>query len=134
MGAVLRVPMLFEMSARRVTVFVAARHNSVRNALWKLLETEPGVEPVAASADLADLKRLLERAVPHVVVVDEAILGGDGISALSGLIASAPVTAFIVVGLGEHPRYLTRARETGAADYVRLDDAGRLTGAVLAAP
>ena len=134
MSAGPREPMLVAMSARPVTVFVAARHNSVRNALSKLLETEPGVEPVAAIADLAGLTRLLERAVPQVVVVDEAILGGDGISALRGLVARAPVTAFIVVGLGDHPRYLTRARETGAVDYVRLDDAGRLTGAVLAAP
>lgn len=132
--------MLVTMSAHpapitkaHVAVFVAARHSSVRTALWKLLETEPGIEPLAAIAELGDLKRLLARLAPPVVVVDEAVLGDDGISGLEALVAGAPETAFIVVGLGEHPLYVTRAREAGAADYIRLDEAERLGDAVLAA-
>jgi chemotaxis response regulator CheB len=118
----------------RVPVFVAARHNGVRNALWALLEMEPGIEPLAAIGDLADLTRLLARVAPPVVVVDEAILGRDGISWLPGLVATAPATAFVVVGLEDHPLYVTRAREAGAVDYVRLEDAERLRRVVLLAP
>jgi DNA-binding NarL/FixJ family response regulator len=121
------------ISSPRVPVFVAARHNSVRNALWVLLETEPEVEPLAAIADLADLTRLLERVAPPVVVVDEAILGSDGISELRGLVATAPATAFVVFGLGDHPMYCTRAREAGAAGYVRLEEAERLARSVVSA-
>jgi DNA-binding NarL/FixJ family response regulator len=132
--------MLLTMSAHptpiqppAVPVFVAARHRSVRKALWTLLETEPCVEPVAGVADLGDLRRLLARVAPPVVVVDEAVLGSDGIHGLPELIAAAPGTAFVVVGLGDHEVYVTRAREAGAADYVRLDDAERLGRAVVAA-
>jgi DNA-binding NarL/FixJ family response regulator len=117
----------------RVPVFVAARHMSVRTALRALLESEPRIEPLAAIADLGDLSRLLERLTPPVVVVDEAILGSDGISGLPDLIAIAPTTTFIVVGMGDHPAYVGRARGAGAADYVRLDDAERLGPSVLAA-
>jgi DNA-binding NarL/FixJ family response regulator len=109
-----------------VPVFIAARHESVRAALWKLLESEPGVEPLAAIAGLADLRRLLAHGAPAVVVVDEAILGPDRIAELPGLIAAAPLSAFIVIGMGEHAVYVTRAREAGAADYVPLDEAERL--------
>ena len=109
-----------------IPVLLAAAHKSVRRALWTLLESEPSVEPVAAIADLADLRRLLERVTPEVVIVDEAILGPDGIAALPDLVADAPSAAFVVVGMGDHPRYVTRAREAGAADYVRLDEAERL--------
>ena len=116
-----------------VPVYRAAAHRSVRRALWRLLENEPRVEPLAAIADLADLRRLLKRVAPPVVVVDEAILGPDGIVALADLIADAPATAFVVVGMGEHPMYVTRAREAGAADYVRLDEAERLGRSVVEA-
>lgn len=119
------------VTSARVPVLLAARHNSVRTALWAVLEADPHIEPLAAIADLADLTRLLERMAPPVVVVDEAVLGRDGISGLRELVATAPATAFVVVGLGEHPMYLTRAREAGAADYVRLEDAERLGSVVI---
>ena len=117
---------------RTVRVFLAVRHASLRNALWRLLETEPHVEPLAAIADLDDLTQLLARVTPPVVVVDEAILGVDGIRELPDLVAGAPATAFVVVGQGDHPAYVTRAREAGAADYVPVDEAERL-GSVIEA-
>ena len=116
-----------------VPVFLAAAHRSVRRALWALLENEPAIEPVATIADLADLRRLLVRVTAPVVIVDEAILGTDGITALPGLVGDAPTAAFVVVGMGDHPRYVTRAREAGAADYVRMDEAERLGRSVVAA-
>jgi DNA-binding NarL/FixJ family response regulator len=116
-----------------VPVFLAVAHRSARRALWLWLEAEPDVTPVAAAADLAHLRRLLRHAKPPVVIVDEAILGHDGIAALPDLVADAPATAFIVVGMADHPAYLARAREAGAADYVRLDEAERLVGSVVGA-
>jgi DNA-binding NarL/FixJ family response regulator len=134
MSAGLRRTILVEMSdTRTIPVFLAAAHRSVRRALWALLESEPAVEPLAAIADLADLHRMLEHVAPPVVIVDEAILGSDGIGALPKLVADAPASAFIVVGMGDHPTYVTRARVTGAADYVRLDEAERLVGSVVEA-
>jgi DNA-binding NarL/FixJ family response regulator len=118
---------------RTVPVFLAAAHKSVRKALRTLLESDPGVEPLAEIADLADLRRLLQRVTPPVVIVDEAILGPDGIGALHDLIVEAPAASFVVVGMGDHPMYVTRAREAGAADYVRLDEAERLVDSVVAA-
>jgi DNA-binding NarL/FixJ family response regulator len=119
--------------ARTVPVFLAAAHRSVRRALRAVLESEPRVEPLAEIAGLEDLRRLLARVTPPVVIVDEAILGPDGIGALHELMADAPAAAFVVVGMGEHPMYVTRAREAGAADYVRLDEAERLAASVVEA-
>jgi hypothetical protein len=62
-----------------------------------------------------------------------AILGPDGIAALPSLVAEAPAAAFVVVGMGDHRKYVTRAREAGAADYVRLDEAERLGRSVVQA-
>ena len=98
-----------------------------------LLDEDARTEPVAAPADAPDLRRLLDRVAPAVVVVDESILGGGGSRELSALAGAGPRTAFIVVGMHEHPAYLARRRAAGAADYVRLDEAERLAGSVVSA-
>lgn len=105
----------------------------MRAALWSLLEAEPGIEPLSATADAADLIRLLGRVAPAVVVVDESVLGSAGIGWLPTLVKAAPETAFIVVGMHDHPGYVTRARDAGAADYMLLDDPERLGRSVLEA-
>jgi DNA-binding NarL/FixJ family response regulator len=129
--------MLLDMSAQPVslhpapvTVFVAARHDRVRAALRSLMETEPGIEPVAAMADVADLIRLLRRVRPAVVVVDESVLGTAGVGWLPTLLTVASETAFVIVGMHDHPGFVTRAREAGAVDYICLDDADRLIRSV----
>src|SRR6185312_10170244 len=109
-----------------VTVFIAARSERVRTALWRLLQSEEGIEPLGATADLADLIRLLGRATPSVVVVDESVLGSAGLRWLPMVAHAAPRAGLVVVGMHDNPAYITRARAAGAADYVRLDDADRL--------
>jgi DNA-binding NarL/FixJ family response regulator len=116
-----------------VSVFVAARHDAIRAALWNLFQSEPGVEPLAATASAEDLERLLATVSPAVVVVDESVLRPDGIASLPAIVAANPQSAFIVVGMHDHPAYVTRARQAGAADYVRLEDAARLATAVVEA-
>jgi DNA-binding NarL/FixJ family response regulator len=121
------------IAAAPVSVFVAARHGAIRAALWAFFEAEPDVEPLAVTASAADLTRLLARVSTAVVVVDESALGAHGIGGLPAIVAAAPQSAFIVVGMHDHPAYVTRAREAGAADYVRLDDAERLAKSVVEA-
>ncbi len=117
-----------EPDAPQITVFIAARHERVRAALWQLLEGEPGVEPLAATADLPDLIRLLGRLTPAVVIVEHSVLGDAGLDALASVTAAAPHAAFIVVGMHDHPGYVRWAREAGAADYVPLDEAAERLG------
>lgn len=115
----------------RISVFITARDERVRAGLWSLLESEPGIELLAATADVADLIRLLGRVAPAVVVVDESVFGTAGVGWLRTLAAAAPHSAFVVVGMHDHPAFVTRAREAGAADYVRLDEADRLGRSVV---
>ena len=77
---------------------------------------------------------VLRRSPPDVVVVDWSLLGEPGLRRLSTFAALAPSTAFVVIGMGDHPGFAARARAAGAADYVRLDDAvERVAAAVSAA-
>lgn len=133
-------PIMVDMSAQPVpvssnpvAVVIAVRHERLRAALWSLLETEPGVEPLAATADVAELARLLRHVAVAVAVVDESVLGDGGIARLPELVAAAPWTAFLVVGMYDQSAYVVRAREAGAVDYVCLDDADRLGRCVVEA-
>jgi DNA-binding NarL/FixJ family response regulator len=112
------------------SVVVAVRHERLRAALWALLEADADVEPLAATADVGDLATLLGRVTPAAVIIDDALLKDSGIRSLS-VLGAAPGTAFVVVGMQDHPAYAARARALGAADYVRLDEADRLGRAVI---
>ena len=112
-----------QQEAPDVTVFIAARHESIRAALWQLLDGEAGIEPLAATADLTDMVRLLGWLRPAVVVVEQSVLRSAGLDALATLVEVAPQAAFIVVGMHDDPGYVAWARDAGAVDYVCLDEA-----------
>jgi DNA-binding NarL/FixJ family response regulator len=116
-----------------VSVFIAAADERVRSALWNILASEPGVEPTGATADLADLIRLLGRVAADVIVLHESVFGATGLEWLPVVSRVAPHSAIVIAGMHEHPAFTKRVRDAGAADYVRLDDAERLGSAVVGA-
>jgi len=112
-----------------LSVVIAARNERVRAALWAVLDADPLVDPIAATADAEDLVELLSRVRPATVVVDDSLLAASDAGSFAGRIG----TAFVVVGMRDHPGYAARARALGAADYVKLDEAERLGEALFAA-
>jgi DNA-binding NarL/FixJ family response regulator len=124
---------LASIKPESTSVFIAARHDSLRAALWSLLDAEPGIEPLAATADGADLVRLLRSLAPAVVVVDESVVASAEDGWLPTLVATMPHIAFIVVGMEDDRACLKWARQAGAADYVCVDEAERLGRSVVEA-
>jgi NarL family two-component system response regulator LiaR len=120
--------------SKPLSVVVAAVRDVTRSALWSLVEAEPTLTPAGAASDLAETVRLVRAATPDVVLVDNRLLGRAGVARLSMLAAAAPLTAVILIGMGDHPSLPRRARAAGAAGYVRLDQAAeRLASAALSA-
>lgn len=122
-------------TARRepIPVVIAARHPSVRAGLWQLLDASAAAPPIAVASTFAALLRLLPRMSACIVVVDELVVGDGNLERLSEIAAAAPAASVVVVGMNDHPGFVTRAVDAGAVDYVRLDDAERLVRAVAAA-
>ena len=118
---------------RPVSVVIAAHDERIRNVLWTVFKSEVGIEPVGATADPADLIRLLERVVADVIVLHDSVFGAAGLGSLPLVARAAPRAAVLVVGMHDHPAFARRARDAGAAAYVRLDDAERLGRAVVEA-
>ena len=111
------------------TVLLASDRSATRSSLWSLLETEPGLEPVAVAADLPSAIRQLRMLMPDVMLVDRRLLGDTGLRRLPMLALEAEETAIVVIGMGDHPGLDALARSAGAAGYIRLDEAAeRLAG------
>jgi len=124
------VPILPEMpEASIISVVVAANHSTTRSSLWALLETEPGLEPVGVAGDLPSAIRQQRLLAPDVLLVDRRLLGHAGLGRLPMLVLEAEGTAIVVIGMGDHPGLDAIVRATGAAGYIRLDEAAeRLSG------
>ena len=117
-----------------ITVLVAAARRETGAAIASVLDAAPGIHTAGVTVDVRGTMAVLGRSPPDVLVVDRLLLGEAGLGRLSTLTAVAPSTAFVVVGMDDHPGFAAWARAAGAADYVRLDDpAERVAAAVSAA-
>lgn len=123
---------LHEVESTPLRVLIAARRSATRSALRSLLELEPGVDLVASAGDLAAAVRFLRELRPDVVLIERVLLGAPGMPWLPALVQDAPHASIFVVGMGDHPRLEARARDAGAAGYIRLDDAADAIPAELA--
>jgi DNA-binding NarL/FixJ family response regulator len=118
----------------RISVVIATRHPAMRSSLCAALDGDPQVHLLGAAGDLRNTMRLLRSFQPDIVLLDAGVLGDEGVRRLPLLSSAAPTTAFLVLGMGDHPAYAAHARRAGAADYVRLDQAAdRLPQAIRAA-
>ena len=109
---------------------IASRHAGTRSSLSALLDGD--VELLGTARDLRETTWLLRAVSPDVVLLDSHVLGDAGMRRLAALRGIAPDSAFLVLGMGDHPAYGTQAREAGAADYVRLDLAADRLGEAIA--
>jgi DNA-binding NarL/FixJ family response regulator len=127
-----RKPILLGMSESTLTrVVVAADRGTTRSSLWSLLEIEPGLEPVGVAVDLPTAIRQLRLLAPDVLLVSRRLLGPGGVHRLPALVLEAEGTAVVVIGMGDHPGLDALVRSTGAAGYMRLDEAAeRMSGLV----
>jgi DNA-binding NarL/FixJ family response regulator len=118
----------------RTSVVIATRHPAMRSSLCAALDCDPQVRLLGAAGDLRNTIRLLRSFQPDIVLLDAGVLGDEGVRRLPLLRSAAPTTAFLVLGMGDHPAYAAHARRAGAADYLRLDQAAdRLPQAIQAA-
>jgi DNA-binding NarL/FixJ family response regulator len=97
-----------------ITVVVADRHDLVRRALTELIDVEPGFAVVAQAPDALRARRELELRRPSLLLVEPAILGGDGLVRLPELLDVSPVTRAVVLADEPSPALERHASGHGA--------------------
>ncbi|MCM4078424.1 response regulator [Paractinoplanes hotanensis] len=104
-----------------ITILLVDDHPVVRHGLRGMLDAEPDLSVVGEASSGAEG---VERAVglrPDVVLMDLRMPGGDGVSATSQIVASAPGVRVLVLTTYESDRDILRAIEAGANGYLLKD-------------
>ncbi|WP_204043743.1 response regulator [Acrocarpospora phusangensis] len=117
-----------------IRVMIVDDHPVVREGLRGMLDADPGIT-VAGEAGSGDEAVIRDRDLkPDVTLMDLRMPGGDGVSAITRILAGRPEARIIVLTTYESDQDIVRAVEAGAAGYL-LKDTSRadLLGAVAAA-
>ncbi len=96
-------------------------HPVVREGLRGMLESDPRITVAgeAASGDEAVVRA--RELVPDVILMDLRMPGGDGVGAISRILADRPESRVIVLTTYETDQDIVRAVEAGAAGYLLKD-------------
>ena len=93
-------------------------HPLYRDAVVSLVRGLPGYDVVASHADAESALAAASEERPDVVVLDLALPGMDGITALSRFRSMAPMPSVLVLTMSEDPPVLAAALRAGARGYV----------------
>jgi two-component system response regulator NreC len=102
-------------------IILADDHNILRDGLRLLLERQPGFEVVAEAADGRDAVNLARDLSPHVVVIDIAMPGMNGIEATRRIVENCRGTEVVILSMHFDESYVIRALKAGARGYLLKD-------------
>jgi DNA-binding NarL/FixJ family response regulator len=106
-----------------VRVLLADDHTLVRAGLRKLLESMPAYEVVGEAGDGLELLALAEKLQPHLVLMDIAMPGLNGIEATARLVKAWPSIRVLILSMHQNEEYVRRALRHGAVAYLLKDAA-----------
>ena len=101
-----------------ITVLLADDHALVRRGFRRMLDDEPDIKVVAEAGDGRDAVDLALRTKPHVVVMDYAMPGMDGVEATRALRKQAPECSVLMLSMHSDDNYIRNAAEAGARGYL----------------
>ena len=102
----------------RLTVAVAEDHPVMLDGLAALLEREGGFVVGGRASTAAELRLLIARGAPQVLVMDLMLGEHDGLALLKELTALAPAMRIVVFSLHPEEIYAERCLRAGAHGYV----------------
>jgi len=102
---------------------LADDHTLVRAGLRKLLESMPDIQVVGEAGDGLELLALAEQLQPHLVLMDIAMPGLNGLEATARLVKAMPGIRVMILSLHHNEEYVRRALRHGAVAYLLKDSA-----------
>jgi DNA-binding NarL/FixJ family response regulator len=104
-----------------ICVLLADDHVLVRAGFRSLLETLPGIRVVAEANDGREALQLIVEHQPHVVLMDIAMPGLNGLEALGRVSEECPHVRVVILSMHANEEYVLRALRAGAAGYMLKD-------------
>ncbi|HXG19182.1 MAG TPA: response regulator transcription factor [Methylomirabilota bacterium] len=106
-----------------IRVLLVDDHALFRAGLRLLLAHTSGMEVVGEAADGREAVRVAKKTRPHVILMDIAMPGLNGLEATAQLSQECPESRVIVLSMHTNAQYVTQALRAGAAGYLLKDAA-----------
>jgi DNA-binding NarL/FixJ family response regulator len=107
----------------RVRVVLAEDHMTMRRSLHLLLDSEPDIEVVGESGELASATSQVSKLDPDVLVLDLRLPDGSSFDIVRRLRAQAPRTRIVVITMYDDHAFARHAQRAGALGFVLKDTA-----------
>lgn len=102
----------------RITVLLADDHALVRRGFRRLLEDDASIEVVGEASTGDEAARLAAALTPRVVVMDCAMPGVNGLTAMRRILQRAPGTAVLMLSMHSEETFVRQALDAGARGYI----------------
>jgi DNA-binding NarL/FixJ family response regulator len=104
--------------ANKIKVLLVDDHSLVRRGFRRMLEDEPDIVVVGEASDGDEAVRLVGELAPHVVVMDCAMPGLNGLAATRKILESSPRKAILMLSMHAEDTLVRQALEAGARGYI----------------
>jgi DNA-binding NarL/FixJ family response regulator len=101
-----------------VRVALVDDHDLLRKGIKTMLESEENIEVVGEAADGVQAIKLVEEALPDVVLIDVVMPNKDGIVATKEIKESFPHVGVVVLSGHEEQQFVFDALKAGASGYL----------------
>lgn len=101
-----------------ITVLLVDDHILVRRGFRRLLEDDPGISVVGEASNAGEAVKLNVERGPNVVLMDYALPGVNGITAMRDILSDAPSAAVLILSMHSETALVQRALEAGARGYL----------------
>jgi RNA polymerase sigma factor (sigma-70 family) len=109
------------VSEARIRVIIADDHTVVRQGIRHVLEDIEGLEVIAEASNGNEVLRLMEHAVPDLLVLDISMPEKTGLDVAKELRAQGSEVAILVLSMHDDPEYVLEAVRAGADGYILKD-------------
>lgn len=103
---------------KQIRVLLAEDHETVRQGLRLLLESQPDIEVVAEAANGVDAVKGCERTLPQVVILDISMPEMNGLAAARAIRRMEPPPAVVALTRHDDDAFVHELLAAGASAYV----------------
>src|SRR2546423_5323024 len=104
--------------SKKITVLLVDDHSLVRRGFRRMLEDEPDMDVVGEAGDGEEAIRAARKLHPHVVVMDCALPGMNGLDATRQILKESPETAVLMLSMHTENTWVRQAIDAGAKGYM----------------
>jgi len=111
-----------EMEMERYRIILADDHILLRRGLKDIIEGVKDLQVVAETGDVLELLVLLQKGVPHLVIVDISMPNIGGLEAAGEIKRRYPFVKILILSKYKEREYLNHAFCAGADGYLTKED------------